>query len=203
MFDAHRGNMKRGHARRGGAKGFATNQSNQRRPSMQQGMQGNRQPMQGRPCMQQGLQGKGQPMQGRMSQHSMHQGMKSGSGMKGKPGMKSYHGNKSGATMTGISDFTDEQQEQLKSLRLEQMKAMTQHRNSLDEYKAKLKTITSVDAVKLKEVDKVLDEMGKIKLEMAKNKLSHQQDVRAMLTDEQKVMFDMRHSHGVRSRGRL
>ncbi len=182
MFDAHRGMGKRARGQSSFHKGNSKVGKTQRKSGQ----------IHGRPCM--------QPMQGRMPQA----GMKQGQGMKGKPGrMKSYHGNRSGTPMTGMIGFTTEQEEQLKSFKLEQMKAMTQYRNSLGEYKASLKTITSVDDVKLKDVDKLLDEMGKIKLEMAKNKLSHQQVIRAMLTDEQKVMFDMRHSHGVRSKRRF
>jgi Spy/CpxP family protein refolding chaperone len=133
--------------------------------------------MQGKPGMRmsakQGMPGK-QGMQA-------HGGMHARSGMKGKPGMK----------QGGMMNFTAEQQEQLKTLKVEQMKSMTQFRNKLGEFNAKMKTITSADDVNLKDVDKLLDEMGEVKLEMAKNQLAFKQSIRAMLTDEQKVMMDM------------
>ncbi len=206
MFDAHKGKMKTGKARRGGSKGFASGQPMKGRHCMQQGMMSKGHPMHRKMSQsgtQQGMQGKGHPMQGKMSHNGMQQGMQQGQRMKGKPAMKSYHGNKSGRPTGGMIGFTPEQEEQLKPLKLAQMKAMTQYRNKLGEYQARLKTITSVDDVKLKDVDKLLDEMGKVKLEMAKNQMSHKQDIRAMLTDEQKVMFDMHLSNGARSKRRF
>ncbi len=187
VFDAHVGMGDKG----GRKVSFHKNQSSAKQ------IHGNAGQKQGRPCM--------QGMQGKMSQQGMKLGMQSGSGMgmNGKQGMQANggmhckggmigkSGNRPGMKQGGMMNFTTEQQEQLKTLRVEQMKSMTQFRNQLGEFKAKLRTITSVDDVNLKDVDKLLDEMGKVKLEMARNKLSHQQSVRAMLTDEQKVMMDI------------
>ena len=135
----------------------------------------------------------GKPGMGMKGKHGVHgkQGMQAHKGMQGKGGMKGKPGNRPEMKQGGMMNFTAEQQEQLKTLRVEQMKSMTQFRNKLGEFNAKMKTITSSDDVNLKDVDKLLDEMGKVKLEMAKDKLSHQMSVRAMLTDEQKVMMDM------------
>ncbi|NPA35412.1 MAG: periplasmic heavy metal sensor [Chlorobi bacterium] len=108
-------------------------------------------------------------------------------GMQGQPGI---------ALMMNL---TQEQQDKLKSLRLDEMKAMTQFRNKLNEYKAKLKTLTTGDNVNLKEVDKVIDQIGNVKLDMAKNRLSHRMEVRSLLNDDQKVMFDM---HAMKGKGR-
>jgi Spy/CpxP family protein refolding chaperone len=124
--------------------------------------------------------------QGRMAGKGM------GAGMKGRSGM-------AGQEMPWLKDLTQEQKDQLKALRLQEMKAMTQYKNQLDEYKAKLKTLTTSDNVNLKDVDKVIDHMGKIKLEMAKNKLSNRMAVRNLLSDDQKVLFDM---HAMKGKGK-
>ncbi len=113
-----------------------------------------------------------------------------GKGMPGKPGMKGRPGMMQGQ-MPWMKDMTQEQKDQLKALRLEEMKAMTHYKNKLAEYQARLKTLTTSDDVNLKDVDKVIDQMSKIKLDMAKEKLKHRLDVRNILTDEQKVRFDM------------
>ena len=207
MFDARRGMMQ--------GKGF-TGKSRGMKGRMGQGR-----PMpcagQGRPGMHQGArmamrgqkQGYGQGMQGRSGKgmgmkagqdkgmmkgqdKGMGQGPGRGMGMKGKPGMMGpQRGIQGEPGMVWMKDLSQEQKDQLKALRLDEMKAMTQYKNQLDEYKAKLKTLTTGDNVDLKSVDKVIDQMGKVKIEMAKNKLSHRMDVRALLNDDQKVMFDM------------
>ncbi len=189
MFDAHAGmnGKNRGHGN-----------FHKGNPHAKQ-MQGRGGQMMGKPCMhgkhgkmqQQGMkQGMGMHGQSGMKMKGK-QGMQAHKGMQGKVGMMGKAGNRAGMKQGGMMNFTAEQQEQLKTLRVEQMKSMTQYRNELGEFKAKMKTITSVDDVNLKDVDKLLDDMGKVKLEMAKNKLDYQQSMRAMLTDEQKVMMDM------------
>ncbi len=191
MFDAHAVM---------GEKGRQQGSFHKRQPVAKQ-MRGNAGQMQGRPCMQ-GMHGK-MPKQG--MKPGMKQGMKSraGMGMKGKQGamvkdgkpgkhgMMGKQGSRPGMQQGGVMNFTAEQQEQLKPLKIEQMKTMTQFRNELGEFKAKMKTLISADDVNLKDVDKLLDEMGEVKLSMAKSRLAHKQSVRAILTDEQKVMMDI------------
>jgi len=193
MFDAHAGmvNKERGranfhHGQHHKIQKYGKPGQMHKRPCMQ-GMQGRMQ----QPGVKKGVQGK--PGMGMKGKHGVHgkQGMQAHKGMQGKGGMKGKPGNRPEMKQGGMMNFTAEQQEQLKTLRVEQMKSMTQFRNKLGEFNAKMKTITSSDDVNLKDVDNLLDEMGKVKLEMAKDKLSHQMSVRAMLTDEQKVMMDM------------
>ena len=217
MFDARRGMMgQKGKGFKGNGQGMKGRFGQGRpmpceslgRPGMQQGQRG----------MRQGQKGMGQGMRGSMG-NGMMAGKGMGSGMKGGPDNGIMAGKGMGPGMNGkpgmagpqrvmqvqtgwMKDLTQEQKDQLKSLRLQEMKAMTQYKNQLDEYKAKLKTLTTSDDVNLKDVDKVIDQMGKVKLEMAKNKLSHRMDVRALLTDDQKVMFDIHAMKGMKGRGK-
>jgi len=219
MFDARRG-MMQGNGFAGKSRGMKGRMgqgrpmpcAGQGRPGMHHGArmamrgqkQGYGQGMQGRSGKGMGMQagqGKGTMKgQGAGQGKGMGQGQGRGMGMKGKPGMMaSQRGMQEQPAMAWMKDLTQEQKDQLKALRLDEMKAMTRYKNQLDEYKAKLKTLTTGDNVNLKEVDKVIDQMGKVKLEMARNKLSHRMDVRALLTDDQKVMFDM---HAMKGKGR-
>jgi Spy/CpxP family protein refolding chaperone len=185
-----------------------------------QGKDGKRRAMHGQAGQKRQMPYAGQGRQGmqrgqRMAMKGMKQGK--GQGMKGSQGMGAgqhhgqamnghgKHGQRKGMQgqqdMSGMKDLTQEQKDKMKELRLQQMKTMTQYSNQLGEYNARLKTLTTGDDVKLKDVDKLIDKMGKVKLEMAKYRLSHRMDVRALLTDEQKVMFDM-HAMKGRHEGR-
>ena len=213
MFDARRGMMsKEGRGFRGNGQGMK-GRFGQGRPMPFAG--------QGRPGMQQGPRGMNPgPGQkgmrpGMMAGKGMGPGMKGGpaNGMPGKgmgqgrgPGMKGpQRGMQGKPGFAWMKDLTQEQKDQLKALRLQEMKEMTQYKNQLNEYRAKLKTLITGDDVNLKDVDKVIDSMGKVKLEMAKNKLSHRMEVRALLNDEQKVLFDMQamKSNGRRGKGMI
>ena len=213
MFDARRGMMgQKGKGFKGNGQGMKGRFGQGRQmPCAGKGR------MHGRPGMQReqgqtmrgmrqgpGQQGMGFGMKGRQGKGMMAgKGMGQGQGMKGKPGMFGpQRGVQGHPGMPWMNDLTQEQKDQLKALRLQEMKAMTQYKNQLNEYKAKLKILTTGDNVNLKDVDKVIDQMGKVKLEMAKNKLSHRMNVRALLTDDQKVMFDMHAMNGKGKRGR-
>ncbi|NPA44739.1 MAG: Spy/CpxP family protein refolding chaperone [Chlorobi bacterium] len=89
-----------------------------------------------------------------------------------------------------IPDLTDAQKTQIKEMRTANMKEITPLRNQLREKQAHLQTISTGDNVNKQEVDKTLEEISDIKLQIAKKRESFRQDVRSILTDEQKVYFD-------------
>jgi Spy/CpxP family protein refolding chaperone len=89
-----------------------------------------------------------------------------------------------------IPDLTEKQQEQIKTLRLEHMQAMKSLRNELGEKKARLRTLTTSDKVNMTEVNKVIDDIGRLQTQMMKLRVQHQQSIRELLTDEQRVFFD-------------
>jgi Spy/CpxP family protein refolding chaperone len=92
--------------------------------------------------------------------------------------------------------LTEEQKEEMKSLRLERLKSMTQFKNQQDELKASLATAMSVKDVEVKSVHKLIDQLGKIELEKAKSDVRHQQNIRNILDEEQKVYFDWQRAQG-------
>jgi len=89
-----------------------------------------------------------------------------------------------------IPGITDEQQEKMKTLRTKHMKEMTTFRNNLDIKRAELKALQTADNADMKAINKKIDEMGSIKTQMAKKRAAHRQEVRSMLSDDQKVFFD-------------
>ncbi len=106
-------------------------------------------------------------------------------------GQNSKQGNK-GDRFMNIPDLTETQKTKLTEMRAANMKEMLPLKNELQEKKAHLNTISTGDNVNMNDVNKTLDEMGAIKTNMAKKRAAHRQEVRKILTDDQRVFFDMR-----------
>jgi Spy/CpxP family protein refolding chaperone len=108
-------------------------------------------------------------------------------------GREGMHGRKMSEHRAMIPDLTKEQQEQIKALRVELMQTMQPLRNELGEKKAQFRTLTTQEKVNMNKVNQLIDEMGKLHTKMMKLKASHQQSIRQLLTDEQRVFFDAHH----------
>ena len=70
------------------------------------------------------------------------------------------------------------------------MKAMQPLRNQLGEKKARLRTLSTADKVNMTEVNKIIDDIGAMQTQLMKLKEQHRQEIRKLLNDEQRVMFD-------------
>lgn len=97
-----------------------------------------------------------------------------------------------------IPDLTEDQKTKIEDLRLEQMKEMTNHRNQMDELRAKKRTLMTSDNADMKEINSVIDQMTSLQNKRMKASAKHRQEVRSLLTEEQKVYFDAmpRHRRG-------
>ena len=91
-----------------------------------------------------------------------------------------------------LPDLTEEQEEQIQSLRTDHLKAMLPLKNELNEMKARLRTLSTADNVDMNEINTLIDEMGEIKIRMMKSGAANRQKIRMLLTDEQRVVFDSR-----------
>lgn len=103
-----------------------------------------------------------------------------------------------GDRMERIPDLTDEQRSKLKELRLANQKQTLPLKNQLGEKQAKLKTLTTSEKVDMKGVNKLIEEIGGLKIQMAKLKAATHQKVRAELTEEQRLFLD---THAGRGKG--
>lgn len=106
------------------------------------------------------------------------------------PGREGMPGCKMSEHKDMIPGLSEEQQEQIKALRVKHMEATKPLRNELGEKKARLRTLTTADKVNMTEVNKVIDDIGKLQTQLMKLKEQHRQDIRKLLNDEQRVMFD-------------
>ena len=89
-------------------------------------------------------------------------------------------------------DLSDEQKTQIDKLRLDIQKKILPLKNELDEKKAKMKTLNTAENVDMKAINALIDDIGKLKTQMTKEKASHRQEVRKILTEEQRIKFDLR-----------
>ncbi|MBC8146401.1 MAG: Spy/CpxP family protein refolding chaperone, partial [Bacteroidetes bacterium] len=107
------------------------------------------------------------------------------------PGPKCMMHQKDGAPhCMNLPDLTEEQQKKIKELHLKQMKGMLPLQNELKEKQAHLKTLTTKDKVDMTAVNATIDEIAVLKAKMMKQKAAHQQEVRNLLTEEQRLIFD-------------
>lgn len=109
-----------------------------------------------------------------------------------QPGMGQGHGEKmcSRGHRSMIRDLTEEQTEQMKELRVEHWKAVQPLRNQIGEKRARLRTLSTSDKVDMAGINRVIEDIGKMRTQMMKERARHRQDVRELLTEEQRVMFD-------------
>jgi len=100
-----------------------------------------------------------------------------------------------------IPDLTEDQEAKIKDLRVNHLKEMNTFRNEMNELRAKKHTLMTTDNTNMNEINSVIDQMTSIHNKMMKVSAKHRQDVRGLLTEEQKVIFDSRPMHRRGNRG--
>jgi Spy/CpxP family protein refolding chaperone len=89
-----------------------------------------------------------------------------------------------------IPNLTEAQQEQLKGFHIAAEKSALPLKNQVAEKEARLKTLTTSESYDAKAVDKVIDEIGKLRTDLFKLKVSTEQKVKSILTEEQLVFVN-------------
>ncbi len=98
-----------------------------------------------------------------------------------------------------MPQMTAEQQESIKSINLEFRKELNEINNLLGEKRAQLRILVHKDNADMRAVNKKIDEISALQARKLKATTEKLVKTRALLTDEQKVMFDSR-SH-MKNRG--
>jgi Spy/CpxP family protein refolding chaperone len=88
-------------------------------------------------------------------------------------------------------NLTDAQKESFKQSRLALEKQLQPIRNELGEAEARQRTLTTTEKPDMDAVNKNIDKIGALKTQMAKLQVKHHLEMRAQLTDEQRLKFDM------------
>lgn len=87
-------------------------------------------------------------------------------------------------------DLTDAQKEAFKKSKLEMQKQLQPIKNELGEAMARQRTLTTAEKPDMNAINKNIEKMGSLKTEMAKIQAKHHLEMRAQLTDEQRLKFD-------------
>ncbi|MCF8331729.1 MAG: Spy/CpxP family protein refolding chaperone [Bacteroidales bacterium] len=94
-----------------------------------------------------------------------------------------------------IPDLTDEQESQIEALRIQHLKSTTALRNQYQEKKARIRTLTTGDNINLGKAKTIAGEIGDLKAKMLENRIEHQNKIRNVLTEKQKIYFDAHKRH--------
>ena len=109
-------------------------------------------------------------------------------------------GREHGRMMKGL-DLTDEQQAQVQQLRLEHQKEMMTLNDEMHSLRTQMKLLTTEDKPSTSEIETLAGKIGTAARSIALAKANHRLDVRKLLTDEQKVKFDIMTLHRGDRRG--
>ena len=93
---------------------------------------------------------------------------------------------------TGIKGLTDDQKLKMEKMETSHQKELLQLRNQKCEKESHLKTLEFSDNADLGAINKTIDEIGALKVDMMKKCAAHKQEVRKILTDEQRLQFDLK-----------
>lgn len=90
-----------------------------------------------------------------------------------------------------IPDLTMEQKENIKAIRFATMKEMKPLRNELGEKEARYKTLSQADNADMDAINAQIDDISQLKVKITKLEAKAQQDIRAVLNDDQRAVYDM------------
>lgn len=91
-----------------------------------------------------------------------------------------------------IPDLTPEQEKKLKEIRTSNLKEMNTYSSEMKVKRAELQLLQTTNNPDINKINAKIDEIGKIKTDMAKKKAAQLQKVRSLLNEEQRIHFDAR-----------
>ena len=89
-----------------------------------------------------------------------------------------------------VPDLTQEQKEKMRKIDLDHMANITPLKNQLLEQRAHLNVLLTGKQVNMTEVNKTAEAMGTTIAQILKTDIVKDQAIRAILTDEQRIIFD-------------
>lgn len=93
-----------------------------------------------------------------------------------------------------LPNLTPDQKSKLKTLRLNLKKESLPLRNQIREKEARLKTLETAPKSDLPAIHATLGEIHDLRLKMARLRASTKQEIRGLLTEEQRILFDTRNN---------
>lgn len=90
-----------------------------------------------------------------------------------------------------IPNLTDEQKTQIQEFRTKMHEESLPLMNLLNEKKAQLETLSTEKNADINKINAKIDEIGDLKNQLAKKRAAFRQNVRNILTDEQRIEYDI------------
>jgi Spy/CpxP family protein refolding chaperone len=103
--------------------------------------------------------------------------------------------------MQNIPDLTEQQVQKIEELCLATKKEMTGLKNQMGEKQAHLKTLQDADKADMTAINKTIDEISVLKADMMKKHEATRQDIRNLLTEKQRIVFDAKPMGGCNGDG--
>jgi Spy/CpxP family protein refolding chaperone len=101
-----------------------------------------------------------------------------------------------------IEGLSEAQQEAISALRTKRLEQGVQHRAQMDALRARKNELMVQASPDMARVNALIDEMESLRSAHLKEAAAHRQDVRALLTDEQRARFDSQASRPMGRGGR-
>ena len=101
-----------------------------------------------------------------------------------------------------IPNLTDDQQQKIETLRLSHLRERTNYQNQMNELRARKITLMRSNNTNLGELNSLIDQITTLQNKKMQLAAKHRTDVRALLTDDQKVYFDSKPMYRNRAYGR-
>jgi Spy/CpxP family protein refolding chaperone len=96
----------------------------------------------------------------------------------------------------GILGLTKDQRDKMDALQTPLSKEMLPLMNQLGEKRAHLRTLQTADKADLTAINATIDEIGQLQSQMMKKRAANTQAIRKLLTDDQRIAFDMKSGRG-------
>jgi len=99
-------------------------------------------------------------------------------------------------------NLTEEQRTQIEDIHLNGQKGMIPLRNNIQEKNAQLRTLKMSEDYDSAAVNTLVEEIGELRTAMMAMRTGHQQQIREVLTEEQRIKFDtMQQMRGAKQQG--
>ena len=114
----------------------------------------------------------------------------------GKEAMAPKGDEQSGNPMQELK-LTPEQKKSIFDLRSNMMKSSLPVKNLIGEKKAHLKTLSTIDNPDMNAINSTIDEIASLKAQIMKMHVANRLEIRTLLTDKQRVIFDSKGHMGM------
>ena len=89
-----------------------------------------------------------------------------------------------------IPNLTEQQNEAISDIKLRYKGKNLKPKNIINEKMARLRTLSSEEKPNMRTLNKIADEIGGLRAEIMKNDMAATQEIRALLTEKQRIVFD-------------